>query len=387
MRASTAEEADLPEGWVEKFDAKRNKPYYVNAELRKTTWIRPNGGGSTGTEPRVVEEGTSALESSDASVKDSLPDLAEGWVEKFDAKKQKSYYVNATLRKTQWIKPVSARAASVATETAFVEHATNKWSTAEEEAGLPEGWIAKFDLKRGKPYYINAALRKTQWTRPTVVAGVVVDGRLLGIVRKQEQIIALQDVELKQLREERRKQDEVNDKALQHLIIGTRSSAVAVAAKAGAAEAEVMTTASAFTAMVADEAAVAIAAPIVAARASRRAPLARSNDERGGSGGNDDDNDGDDDAQTVGAAALTQRGIEDGAMYAAFCSYSQSLIEENLGLVAEVEQLHREVERLAGLLARTTLSESDHSPRDSASAESAESAVMTTTRGALATES
>ena len=378
LRASTAEEADLPEGWVEKFDAKRNKPYYVNAELRKTTWVRPNGGGSTGTEPRVVEEGTSALESSDASVKDVLPDLAEGWVEKFDAKKQKSYYVNATLRKTQWIKPVSARAASVATETAF---------TAEEEAGLPEGWIAKFDLKRGKPYYINAALRKTQWTRPTVVAGVVVDGRLLGIVRKQEQIIALQDVELKQLREERRKQEEVNDKALQHLIIGTRSSAVAVAAKAGAAEAEVMTTASAFTAMVADEAAVAIAAPIVAARASRRAPLARSNDERGGSGGNDDDNDGDDDAQTVGAAALTQRGIEDEAMYAAFCSYSQSLIEENLGLVAEVEQLHREVERLAGLLARTTLSESDHSPRDSASAESVESAVMTTTRGALATES
>ena len=43
-----------------------------------------------------------------------------------------------------------------------VDHATDKRASAEEEAGLPEGWIEKFDPKRNKPYYVNAELRETQ---------------------------------------------------------------------------------------------------------------------------------------------------------------------------------------------------------------------------------
>jgi hypothetical protein len=179
-RASAEEEAGLPEGWIEKFDPKRNKPYYVNAELRETQWARPTAGSTPAeprVEPRVAEGCTSALDSIKALAKDSISDLAEGWVEKFDAKKQKSYYVNATLEKTQWVKPVSA-SASVAIETAPVEHATDKRATAEEEAGLPEGWIEKFDATLNNPYYVNASNRITQWVRPEgiVAEPVTVEG-------------------------------------------------------------------------------------------------------------------------------------------------------------------------------------------------------------------
>jgi hypothetical protein len=111
---------------------------------------------------------TAALDSIKALATDTVSDLAEGWVEKFDPKKQKPYYVNKAEKKTQWIKPVSMSASLVASEPAPVDHATDERATTEEESDLPAGWIEKFDDKQHhRPYYVNAEKQVTQWVRPT----------------------------------------------------------------------------------------------------------------------------------------------------------------------------------------------------------------------------
>ena len=178
--ASGAVETTLPPGWVEKFDPKRNKPYYVNAEKRVTQWVRPAA------EVAPAAQSTAALDSIKALASDAaVSDLAEGWVEKFDAKKQKPYYVNAAQRKTQWIRPISASApvgvaaaeehvgASAAGELSAPAASPMNRSAADvaaaagdTESELPDGWVEKFDAKKQKPYYVNATKRITQWIRP-----------------------------------------------------------------------------------------------------------------------------------------------------------------------------------------------------------------------------
>ena len=148
VAVASAVKTALPPGWVEKFDPKRNKSYYVNAEKRATQWVRP----TTVSGPAAAAD----------AVVSTLP---EGWVEKFDVKKQKPYYVNATKRVTQWVRPTAEVAPGAGESTAALD-SIKALALDAGVSDLAEGWVEKFDAKKQKPYYVNAAQRKTQWIRP-----------------------------------------------------------------------------------------------------------------------------------------------------------------------------------------------------------------------------
>ena len=70
--------------------------------------------------------------------------------------KGRPYYYNAKLKKTQWTAPPEFAASRTAT--------TDNGSGSGSGSG--SGWVRLMDKKRGKPYYFNKQLNKTQWNPP-----------------------------------------------------------------------------------------------------------------------------------------------------------------------------------------------------------------------------
>lgn len=83
------QQQQLPLGWVERWDAATQRPYYANTSTRDTTWVRP--------------EGSRNSSSRGSNVADNC------WLQRTDAASGRSYYVNATTRQSSWSLPEGAQ--------------------------------------------------------------------------------------------------------------------------------------------------------------------------------------------------------------------------------------------------------------------------------------
>jgi outer membrane protein assembly factor BamB len=82
--------------WKPVVDPSSGKTYYVNRETKETVWKRPADADT----PWI--KGGAAGGSGGGAGGDALPD---GWVEHFDQKKQKPYYHNTATGETAWRRP------------------------------------------------------------------------------------------------------------------------------------------------------------------------------------------------------------------------------------------------------------------------------------------
>lgn len=95
-----------------------------------------------------------------------VPDIYEnnlppGWEAKWDHTSQKPYWVDHTHKMSTWVDPRNTYTAPPANAPSYEE------ATRENFTGtLPPGW-REARTPEGQVYYINDALRRTQWERPT----------------------------------------------------------------------------------------------------------------------------------------------------------------------------------------------------------------------------
>ena len=82
--------------WKPVVDPNSGKTYYVNRETKETVWKKPADADT----PWI--KGGAAGGSGGGVSGDALPD---GWVEHFDPKKQKPYYHNTATGETSWRRP------------------------------------------------------------------------------------------------------------------------------------------------------------------------------------------------------------------------------------------------------------------------------------------
>jgi hypothetical protein len=90
--------------WIVKHDASTGRPFYVNLTTKRSQWIVPPELRATNTTQELSEK---KVLSDDQKYTD-LP-LSGGWVRKWAADKQRFYYANKALQKTTWTAPASAQ--------------------------------------------------------------------------------------------------------------------------------------------------------------------------------------------------------------------------------------------------------------------------------------
>ncbi|CAF0969391.1 unnamed protein product [Adineta ricciae] len=152
----------LPAGWELRLDS-QNRPYYVDHNRRRTTWL--------------LEQSV----------------LPPGWEERVDSR-GRVYYVDHNTRTTTWTPPTALHLANVAQwqdqyarshsmfnqfEHRFLPQTenSNNQSSNTNESPLPEGWQRMFD-NQGRPYYINHLSKTTQWEDPRQMENKLLDNSL-----------------------------------------------------------------------------------------------------------------------------------------------------------------------------------------------------------------
>ncbi|CAF3977301.1 unnamed protein product [Rotaria sordida] len=139
----------LPTGWEIRLDS-RGRPYYVDHNRRRTTWLL------------------------DQTV------LPPGWEERVD-NRGRIYFVDHITRTTTWIRPTAIHLSNVAQWQNQYERSNSMFNQFEHrflpqtenniqsndlnEEPLPEGWQQMFD-NQGRPYFINHLSKTTQWEDP-----------------------------------------------------------------------------------------------------------------------------------------------------------------------------------------------------------------------------
>ncbi|CAF0949453.1 unnamed protein product [Adineta steineri] len=139
----------LPAGWELRLDS-HNRPYYVDHNRRRTTWLLE----------QVI--------------------LLPGWEERVDDR-GRVYYVDHNTRISTWIPPTAVHLSNVAQwqnqyarshlvfnqfEHRFLPQTENNTQSNDStEEPLPEGWQRMFD-NQGRSYFINHLSKTTQWEDP-----------------------------------------------------------------------------------------------------------------------------------------------------------------------------------------------------------------------------
>ncbi|CAF3440978.1 unnamed protein product [Rotaria sp. Silwood1] len=151
----------LPAGWEIRLD-NRGRPYYVDHNRRRTTWLL------------------------DQTV------LPTGWEERVD-NRGRIYFVDHTTRTTTWIRPTAMHLSNVAQwqnqyarshsmfnqfEHRFLPQTENNTQVNDSnEEPLPEGWQRMHD-NQGRPYFINHLSKTTQWEDPRQMNSSLFDSPL-----------------------------------------------------------------------------------------------------------------------------------------------------------------------------------------------------------------
>jgi NEDD4-like E3 ubiquitin-protein ligase WWP1 len=139
----------LPQGWELRVDG-QGRPYYVDHNRRRTTWLLDH----------------------------TL--LPPGWEERVD-RRGRVYYVNHQTRSTTWTPPTAVHLSNLAQwqnqyarshslfnqfEHRFLPQTENGNQAGDvTEQPLPEGWQRMFD-NQGRSYFVNHLSKTTQWEDP-----------------------------------------------------------------------------------------------------------------------------------------------------------------------------------------------------------------------------
>jgi hypothetical protein len=140
-----APEMPLPPGWEQRRDD-RGRVFYVDHNTRTTAWVRPNANTAANAVTQREREAERSNNRAEVTV-----ELPSGWEQRTHSD-GRAFYVNHSLRKTQWERPV-ATAASTANVSAASQN-------------LPSGWEAR-QTPDGRIFYVNHSTRTTQWNHPS----------------------------------------------------------------------------------------------------------------------------------------------------------------------------------------------------------------------------
>jgi acyl-CoA-binding protein len=155
----------LPAGWVKKFNEKKGKHYYYNAETKTSQWDPPPG--------TVTASAAPSSGSGTATTGKPTEVLPAGWVKKYNEKKAKDYYYHAETKTSQWAAPEG----TVVTSDSNAGGSSAQATSSDAAEILPAGWVKKFNEKKGKDYYFHAATKTSQWSAPEgTVKGQAVAG-------------------------------------------------------------------------------------------------------------------------------------------------------------------------------------------------------------------
>jgi phage-related protein len=144
----------LPAGWVKKFNEKKGKHYYYNAETKTSQWDPPPG--------TVTASAAPSSGSGTATTGKPTEVLPAGWVKKYNEKKAKDYYYHAETKTSQWAAPEG----TVVTSGSNAGGSSAQTTSSDAGEILPAGWVKKFNEKKGKDYYFHAATKTSQWSAP-----------------------------------------------------------------------------------------------------------------------------------------------------------------------------------------------------------------------------
>ena len=138
--------------WVRKKDPNSGRFYYGNVKTLERVWIMPDefrqAAEAAGVDPEA-EPADAADSETKKKTADSSDDgnsgsntLADEWLEGYDPKNKRKYYVNKNTGESRWTKPLAA---------------------AEVNA---EDWISGRDPKTKRVYYFNKTTKETTWEKP-----------------------------------------------------------------------------------------------------------------------------------------------------------------------------------------------------------------------------
>ena len=182
-------------GWRAMVDAASGKTYYVNKELKKTTWkIEETYLGAVGPARNDGEPSSSTAPNTAHSSFAAQQQPGPGWKATVDAASGKTYYVNKELKKTTWKieetqltggaapLPAANNVSDWLVKTApdgktyYVNPKLKKTTWKIEETDLtqvaasrqlPDGWKEAKHPQTGRVYYVHVATKKTSWEFPT----------------------------------------------------------------------------------------------------------------------------------------------------------------------------------------------------------------------------
>ena len=169
---TTGKEGDSEEEWIEGYDPKNKRKYYVNKHTGESRWTKPL---------------------------DQKQVIADDWISGRDPKTKRVYYYNKRTKETTWEKPPgytepgndqksenTEDAKSIisqvnATKTTPLQPKPTPLPTTNDSPSLKalkekakakdstKLWISGTDPKTGKTYYYNTATKATTWTKPSDV--------------------------------------------------------------------------------------------------------------------------------------------------------------------------------------------------------------------------
>jgi hypothetical protein len=126
--------------WVEKYDKKKDKTYWKNYSTGETTWK----------DPHVQLARSSSV---GALIRSSSDGVSGDWVEKYDETRKKLYWKNKHTKETTWKDPHECLSPN--------ENINDNGYSGSGD------WVEKFDKKKQKTYWKNYSSGETTWRDPT----------------------------------------------------------------------------------------------------------------------------------------------------------------------------------------------------------------------------
>ena len=149
--------------WVQKLDPNSKRYYYGNVKTLERVWVMPEEfrlaadavaaakktkAGASASSASASSSSSSSPSPSTTTTTDAAPagkadaNLKDEWLEGFDPKNKRKYYVNKKTGESRWTKPL-----------------------AEEEVKADD-WISGRDPKTKRVYYYNKRTKETTWEKP-----------------------------------------------------------------------------------------------------------------------------------------------------------------------------------------------------------------------------
>jgi myosin heavy subunit len=152
----------------------------INYGIKDLAALRKRTSASTPSDDDHGTENTTNKPFSQSVSSDGLP---SDWKELFDAKTNRPYYVNRKTKHRQWQRPSFSSPTSTigfdSTDNGSIQSGNSSFARKEEaslkrkssraqplDKKLPPNWRELIDKKSGRPYYVNDLTKSRQWKRP-----------------------------------------------------------------------------------------------------------------------------------------------------------------------------------------------------------------------------